>query len=308
MIRDEEDRGAPAGTVPRLDRRAELRGRLGGQEADLPAGAALLLSWRRRVFVRGEPPEPAILPSSASPLALEAADRRIYLGELGGVPLFGLDLSSSPEPLETLDLEGKGVFRDLLAVGGGMSSADRDLLAYLRALLGWHREALHCGRCGAETFARSAGHIRRCERCERDEFPRTDAAVMVLLHHEDRILLARQPSFPPGMLSVLAGFVEPGESLEQCVIREVQEEVGLELDSLRYRASQPWPFPRSLMIAFSARALSAEFRLDREELEEARWLSRAELAAPEGLWLPPRISLARRLIDAFLEDPAYARG
>ena len=186
------------------------------------------------------------------------------------------------------------------------------MLAYARAILHWHRQHRFCGVCGQPTRSEIAGHVRRCTACNVEHFPRTDPAVIMLVEHGDRCLLARQSRWPPGMVSTLAGFVEPGESLEEAVTREVREESAIVVGDVRYMGSQPWPFPCSIMLGFRATAVSTEIHLDREELAHAQWFTREEIArfkeidfsrfeAPEpGNWmLPPHDSIARWLIDGW---------
>ncbi|HEX7670170.1 MAG TPA: NAD(+) diphosphatase, partial [Polyangiaceae bacterium] len=164
----------------------------------------------------------------------------------------------------------------------------------------WHQRHRFCGSCGAETKLKDGGHVRECTAEDLKHFPRTDPAVMVLVSRGDRCVLARQPWWPHGMQSVVAGFVEPGESVEDAALREVKEELGLEATGLRYFRSQPWPFPASLMVGFFAEATSDDIVIDREELEAARWYSRAELLKPEGFFYAPGYSLAHYMIREFL--------
>jgi NAD+ diphosphatase len=175
------------------------------------------------------------------------------------------------------------------------------LLAYCRALLVWRARQRYCGVCGAPTTPRSAGHMLACTRdsCGASFFPRIDPAVIVLVTDGPMALLGRQAAWPAGRYSALAGFVEPGESLEEAVAREVEEETGVRVGSTHYCASQPWPFPASLMLGFHATAALGPLRLD-DELEDARWFTSEELrAAPDEL-LPPRHTIARRLIEEWL--------
>jgi NAD+ diphosphatase len=177
--------------------------------------------------------------------------------------------------------------------------------AYAASLLSWHRRHRFCANCGAATEAIDGGHERRCPACEAHHFPRTDPAVIVrVVDDRDRLLLGRQASWPQGRFSVLAGFVEPGETLEEAVRREVLEESGVAVGEVAYVASQPWPFPSSLMIGFNAVATEGEPRPGDDELTEVRWFERAEVeaaAAGEGdVLLSPPYSIARRLIDAWL--------
>jgi NAD+ diphosphatase len=181
------------------------------------------------------------------------------------------------------------------------------LLAYCRALLVWRARQRHCGVCGAPTAPHSAGHVLVCTResCGASFFPRIDPAVIVLVTDGPLALLGRQATWPAGRYSALAGFVEPGESLEEAVVREVEEETGTRVGSAHYFASQPWPFPASLMLGFHATARRGPLRLD-DELEDARWFTTEELrSAPDGL-LPPRHTIARRLIEEWLRREGRA--
>jgi NAD+ diphosphatase len=187
-----------------------------------------------------------------------------------------------------------------------LSPADAGLVAYATAILNWHRRHTHCANCGAPTEMAEAGHVRSCPNCGAVHHPRTDPVVIMLVHDGDRVLLGRQARWPAGRYSALAGFVEPGESLEEAVAREVAEEAGVQIGPPRYRSSQPWPFPASLMLGFHAPYAGGEARANDAELEDVRWFDRAEVAAMArgeggGLHLPPREAIARRLIDEWLE-------
>ncbi|MET8385646.1 NAD(+) diphosphatase [Streptosporangium canum] len=203
--------------------------------------------------------------------------------------------------------EGQAVAAGLRQVGSLLGDLDAGLLVYAVALEAWHSTHEFCPRCGSHTEVRAGGHVRVCPKDGSQHFPRVDPAVIMLVHDdEDRCLLARGPQWPEGRLSVLAGFVEPGESLEHAVAREVVEEVGVHVVDPHYLGSQPWPFPRSLMLGFFARATSTELVLDLEEITEARWFSRAELlAALESgeVCLPSEVSIARRLIETWYGGP-----
>ncbi|MFF5206886.1 NAD(+) diphosphatase [Streptosporangium sp. NPDC000396] len=213
-------------------------------------------------------------------------------------------LSRIVAPLSSSALgEGQTVTAGLRQVGSLLGDLHAGLLVYAVALEAWHSTHEFCPRCGNRTEVRAGGHVRVCPEDGSQHFPRVDPAVIMLVHDDaDRCLLARGPQWPEGRMSVLAGFVEPGESLEHAVAREVLEEVGVRVTGPRYLGSQPWPFPRSLMLGFFARAASTEFVLDPEEIAEARWFSRAELlAALESgeVRLPPEVSIARRLIETW---------
>jgi len=195
---------------------------------------------------------------------------------------------------------------DLREVGAQLSDRDAGLLVHAVGLANWHAAHTHCARCGAPTEPVLGGHVRRCVSDESDHFPRTDPAVIMLVHDDDdRCVLGRQPVWPPRFYSTLAGFVEPGESAESAVVREVAEEVGLTVTDVTFRGSQPWPFPSSLMLGFSAVANNDEIVVDEGELAEARWFSRAELrhAVDVGeVMLPPPVSIAWHLITEWLGD------
>lgn len=225
-------------------------------------------------------------------------DEALFLGKTSGVSAFAVDLGG-------LVLPGAR-YVELRSVGGLLPAEEAGLLAYSRGLAFWHQRHRFCGACGAETRAGHGGHVRKCSRCGSQHFPRSDPAVIVLVTHGDgvdeRCLLGRSPRFIPGMYSTLAGFVEPGESLEETVAREIHEEAGVHVTDIAYRSSQPWPFPASLMLGFHARALDDHLMVDREELEDARWFTREELIDPakRPVRLPNPDSIARHLIEEWL--------
>jgi NAD+ diphosphatase len=186
-------------------------------------------------------------------------------------------------------------------VGATLSDQDAGLYVAAIALANWHATHPRCPRCGEPTEPVYGGWVRRCVAEGSEHFPRTDPAVIVLVHDGgDRCLLGRQPVWPPGRYSTLAGFVEPGESLEQAVAREIQEESGVVVDDIVYRGSQPWPFPASLVLGFDARVVSGDAHVGDDELEDVRWFSRADLRRGEPL-LPPSASIAHWLITGWLD-------
>jgi NAD+ diphosphatase len=189
----------------------------------------------------------------------------------------------------------------LREVGAALSDRDAGLFVSLVALTNWHATHTHCPRCGAPTRVTQAGWSRHCDVDGSQHFPRTDPAVIVLLHDGgDRVLLGRQPIWPAGRYSTIAGFVEAGESAEQTVHREVQEETGVIVDDVVYRASQPWPFPGSLMLGYEARVVGGTVEAVDNELEDVRWFSREELRSGSGAF-PPSASIAHWLITGWLE-------
>lgn len=195
----------------------------------------------------------------------------------------------------------------LREVGAMLNDRDAGLAVHAIALANWHATHTYCPRCGEPTVAEEGGHVRRCVSDGSQHFPRTDPAVIMLVVDEnDRCLLGRQIRWPPRRFSTLAGFVEPGETPEHAVAREVREEVGIAIDSCRYAGAQPWPFPSSLMLGYYANAPGLEPRPDGVEIEEARWFTRSDLvAAVEAgdVLLPPPVSIARHLVRSWLEHP-----
>ncbi len=228
-----------------------------------------------------------------------------FLGEEPGLTFLGLD--SKGGAIFALDCgsEGPGLegftFEELRALAAVLPAGEAAIAAHAVAMVGWHRRHRYCGACGSPTEVQEGGHSRRCTACGLQHFPRTDPAVIMLVTDGQRAVLGRRPG-AGGRWSVLAGFVEPGETLEHAVAREVQEEVGLRVVAARYLGSQPWPFPANLMLGFEARAEPGPIRLD-DELEEARWFTRQDLRdtlSQRGVDIPAPISIAHHLIQAWL--------
>ena len=193
--------------------------------------------------------------------------------------------------------------------GALLSHGEGGVIAQATGLVNWHRRHPCCAVCGAHTEVAEAGYVRRCPSCGAMHHPRTDPVVIMLVTDGDRALLGRQAIWPPGRYSTLAGFVEPGESLEEAVAREVREEAGVEVRAVRYASSQPWPFPSSLMLGFFAEYAGGEPSVRDHELEDVRWFARDELegiraGTIDGMHMPPPIAIARRLIDGWLDDPS----
>jgi NAD+ diphosphatase len=262
----------------------------------------LLPVWRGQNLIRDtDAPAAALLTLAEAEALVAEAGTVAFLGLIGEQAHFAIDLSHRDEP----PLLPGARFADLRSVGALLAREEGGLLAYARGLLHWHQRHRFCGVCGSPTESREGGHLRRCTNpaCMTEHYPRTDPAVIMRIEHEDRVLLGRQKQWPPGMHSVLAGFVEPGESLEDAVRREVREEVSLATTDVRYHSSQPWPFPASIMLGFTARALDDRIVVDNHEIEQARWYTREELkASPENetFRLPRRDSIARRLVDDWI--------
>lgn len=235
--------------------------------------------------------------TDGSRLRFVSADQTIgaelaYLGQYEGQHYFAAIYDRVPDQFEP---------RNVRLIGHQLSELEASLLVHAIGLAQWHRHHHHCAMCGAKTVITEAGHSRHCENCGSNHFPRTDPAVIVLITDDsDRALLGRQPAWPEDRYSTLAGFVEPGESLEAAVRREMFEEVGLTLKDMRYAASQPWPFPASLMLGFYATAYSTGITIDHEEIADARWFTRQELSELTNsgqIKIPGPISISRWLID-----------
>jgi NAD+ diphosphatase len=228
----------------------------------------------------------------------------ILLGLENGAGRFAVDLDAL-DPAARADLERGARVLALRDAGAGLPRSEAGLAAYLTALLNWHRRHGFCANCGAATTVAEAGYSRRCPRCGVTHFPRTDPVVIMLVEHAGRLLLGRRAGWPGNRYSVLAGFVSPGESLEEAVTREVREESGIETYDPRFVTSQPWPFPSSLMLGFEARCDGGEPRALDGELEEVQWFTFDDIEAAGAqtrtdLRLPPPISIARLLIDRWL--------
>jgi NAD+ diphosphatase len=252
--------------------------------------------WRSRSLVRHEPAPAAVLLERE---ALSAAPgEAILLGRFRGAACFAVELIADEPPA----LAAAAEFADLRLAGGLLPADEAGLLAYARAMVYWRERHRYCGACGAPTVATSAGHVMSCTRadCGTEFFPRIDPAIIVLVTDGERALLGRQASWPPGRYSTIAGFVEPGESLEDAVVREVHEETSVEVIEVEYHSSQPWPFPSSLMVGFRARAGATTVACPDGELEDARWFTAAELAAGTPA-LPPPQSISFRLIADWYE-------
>jgi NAD+ diphosphatase len=303
------------GSLPRqaysgslLERAAALR----GDEGKL---AALLEHPRAGVYVvggesivlkaQGAAPDPLFSPDEARTLGV--ARETVFLGLLHDAPRFGIGID--PAAIEALKARADLKLIDLrtIAVQREVDTVHVPPLAEAKAILGWHARHRFCPNCSAATVLTQAGWRRDCPVCKAEHFPRTDPVVIMLPIKGDRCVLGRSPRFPPTMWSCLAGFCEPGESIEEAVRREVAEEVGVTCARVRYFASQPWPFPASLMIGCHAEAVSDEVVIDKSEIEDARWFDRAELKSmllrqhPQELSTPPPIAIAHHIIRDFVE-------
>lgn len=277
---------------PGLDRAELWREDLPKQQAHWPAARVVVVDAEGNARFPGTVEAPEFI--SGASLFPELPEAATFLGRDGDTAWFALPHESLPDPLPgRLDLRQAALQWPMLETAA---------LAEARALLHWQQRNRHCGACGQTLVLVRGGWCARCAQCGLEHYPRTDAAVIVAVTDGTRLLLGRQANWPPKRWSVLAGFVEPGESLEQAVEREVMEEAGVPVLESRYAASQPWPFPAALMVGFHSQGLPVEPVVS-DELEQARWFSLADIEAEVAsgeLLLSPRLSIARWLIDDWI--------
>jgi NAD+ diphosphatase len=296
-----EDSAASSGNVPVLSRTAHDRAHLSRLLPDPAQGRPvrlLTVDAERAVPVHEAATGPRLLWDEQPALPAGA----VFLGEADGA------VYAAVRGERTLDVGGRAVDRwaGLRELGADLDDLDAGLLAQAIGILEWHERHRFSPLSGAPTTIERAGWVQRDPVTGVEHFPRTDPAVIMLVHDGgDRVVLGRQAVWPPGRFSILAGFVEPGESAEAAVAREVAEEVGLQVTDIRYVASQPWPFPQSLMLGFVARAVAAEgsdgLVLDPDEIEEAHWFTREQLRSGDGpRALPPPVSIARHILDRWM--------
>ena len=237
---------------------------------------------------------------------LEGAGEPVLLGMDGDDARFAVDVSHGPDPAAIAFGSGsRAEYQGLRTAAPNLPAGDAAIAAQARSLVDWHERHPFCAACGAATRPRNGGSSRACAECGSEHFPRTDPVVIVVVSRGGRALLGRSGRFPGNLYSALAGFMEPGESVEEAVRREVAEESGIEVGAVRYVFSQPWPFPASLMLGCIAEGLSGEIAVDPEELEDARWFSRSELldalaGRSDLLTVPQPLAIAHHLIRAWL--------
>ena len=296
-------------TQSRIERAAERRSddkaiaALTGQ----PDAGAYVIGGDLIVLKKGAPlNDPQFTMAEARTLA--PASETVFLGLLDGAPRFGYGIA--PAAADTLKTRDGFHVTDLrsIAVQGLVDAEHLPPIAEAKAVLHWHARHRFCPNCGHATQPVQAGWKRDCPQCRVEHFPRTDPVVIMLAIDGERCLLGRSPRFVPTMWSCLAGFIEPGEAIEDAVTRETREEAGITCGRVKYLASQPWPFPTSLMIGCHAEALTRDIVVDRAELEDARWFNKAEIETmlmrkhPQGLTTPPPVAIAHHIIRAWVED------
>jgi NAD+ diphosphatase len=279
-----------------VDRAAHLRSDATYLDSAWPEAAVLLFSDEKFATSNDQ-----LLFTNGAALGKYQDQSDYFLGVKDAKPFFVRHLESNQE--------GGSEFKTLREVGAFLSARDIGLAVHAQGLANWHKKHPRCAVCGEKTLVVLAGSVRRCPADQSEHYPRTDSAIIVLVKDEaDRILLGRQKVWPKHRFSTFAGFVEPGESFENCVTREVMEEAGVELSQINYLGSQPWPFPASLMIAFEAITHTPQLaRPDGEEIEEIRWFTRSDMKnaiADKSLILPLEISVARQMIKAWYGNDA----
>jgi NAD+ diphosphatase len=287
---------------PYLDRVARLRKDEAYLQGALRQPDTILVPvWRHRSLLRQEAGRvcAALLSADHAIRARVADGELILLGQFRGRACFALELAAADSP----ELGSGEAFEDLRLAGGLLEPDEAGLLAYARAMVYWRKRHRYCGSCGSPTVSAAAGHVLRCSdpECGAEHFPRLDPAIIVLVTDGARALLGRQASWPEGRYSTIAGFVEPGESLEDAVLREVMEETGVEVTRASYHSSQPWPFPSSLMVGFIAETNPGSQPRADEELEDVRWFTREEIASGHP-GLPPPQSVSFRLIEEWYDS------
>ena len=296
-------------TDSRLERAAERRtdaAVLAAMAAD-PRAGAYVIGGDLIVMKKGSPLNEPLF-TMAEARALGTAAETVFLGHLNEAGRFGFGIA--PAAAEALKSRDDLLVTDLrsIAVQGLVDADHLPPIAEAKAVLHWHARHRFCPNCGAPTQAGDGGWRRDCPNCKTQHFPRTDPVVIMLAIDGERCLLGRSPRFAPTMWSCLAGFVEPGESIEDAVHRETLEEAGISCGRVTYYRSQPWPFPTTLMIGCHAQATSRDIVVDRAELEDARWFTRDEVVTmlmrkhPEGLTTPPPVAIAHHIIRAWAED------
>jgi NAD+ diphosphatase len=301
--------GQPGFVSNILDRAAHLR----NDEANLLAleshpDARAYVVYRDSLVVRREAAGPRALLSLEEAHTFGANPGTIFLGLRDGAPTFGMGISpSAVEQLLTRDDAAVSELRGM-AMQGAVPADQLSAIAMAKSIVNWHQRHGYCANCGTRTAMKEGGWKRDCPNCKAEHFPRTDPVVIMLVASADKVLLGRQKHFLPGMYSCLAGFVEAAETIEDAVRREIFEEAGIRCTDIQYYMTQPWPYPSSLMIGCTARALSEDLVVDRAELEDARWFDRAEATLmirrehPDGLAGPHPFAIAHHLLGRWVQN------
>ena len=292
-----------------LDRVAHLRSddaRLLALEGHRDARAYVV--YRDSLVVKREAAGPRALLSIDEALKFGANPGTIFLGLREGAPLFGMGIS--PAAVENLLTRDDAAVTELrsMAMQGVVPASQLSAIAMAKSMVSWHQRHGYCANCGSRTAMKDGGWKRDCPNCKAEHFPRTDPVVIMLVTSDDKVLLGRQKHFPPGMYSCLAGFVEVAETIEDAVRREIFEESGIRCTDVKYYMSQPWPYPSSLMIGCTARAIGEDIVVDRAELEDARWFDRNEATLmikrehPDGLAGPHPFAIAHHLLGRWVHN------
>lgn len=292
-----------------LDRASEKRSDSAWLDARLEeAGALALPLWNGRPLTETRDGK-LQLAYVAADMAQELSggwERLLFLGLWKETAVFAVDLEGAADPADG-PLQGFGQFQDLRAVATTLPGPEAAIAACAKGMFEWRRKHRHCANCGEPSVVAEGGWKRACPACNAEHFPRTDPVSIMLATHKGRALMGRQAIWPKGMFSALAGFLEPGESIEECCARELMEEAGLTATSVRYHSTQPWPYPSSLMIGLIAEVDSDEATPDQTELEAVRWFTRAEARALlagelEGLFCPPPLAIAHQLLKTWANE------
>ncbi|MBW8815148.1 MAG: NAD(+) diphosphatase [Caulobacterales bacterium] len=293
-----------------LDRASDRRSNAEWLAAQLAAPDSLGLAlWNGRPFIEKTKDggvQIAYLPAKLAQELAGGAERLLFMGLWKETAVFAVDLEGEADPGQG-PLQGLGEFKELRQIALQLPDTDAAILATAKSMFEWRRRHRHCAVCGQPSEPKDGGWKRQCPSCEAEHFPRTDPVVIMLAYHGERCMLGRQEAWPAGMFSALAGFLEPGESIEEACARELAEEAGLRTRQVRYHSTQPWPYPSSLMIGLIAEVEDDEGTPDQTELSEVRWFTRAEArkliaGEIEGTFCPPKLAIAHQLLKAWAEE------
>ncbi|WP_068875223.1 MULTISPECIES: NAD(+) diphosphatase [unclassified Phenylobacterium] len=293
-----------------LNRASDRRGDAAWLAAQLSSSDALgLVLWNGKPLAEKTKDGGVQIAYLPAKLAAELAggnERLLFMGLWQETAVFAVDMEGSSDPAQG-PLQGLGEFMDLRQVALRLPAADAGILATAKSMFEWRRRHQYCAVCGQPSEPKDGGWKRQCPSCEAEHFPRTDPVVIMLAYHGERCMLGRQEAWPPGMFSALAGFLEPGESIEEACARELAEEAGLRTRQVRYHSTQPWPYPSSLMIGLIAEVEDDEGTPDQTELSEVRWFTREEARSLlkgeiEGVFCPPPLAIAHQLLKAWTEE------